>query len=115
MRRLAATAGIALGAALLVGCSQIGALTPVGGTAITSVRNATYDVLVDEGVEILVAPVCEKGAEAFTCTGSTVDGAPIVATGGLTAPYDLRIEVAGQVIFEGNAQDVLADALLEAS
>jgi len=37
----------ALSTLLLTACSQISSLTPVGGAALTSVRNATYDVLVD--------------------------------------------------------------------
>lgn len=115
MRRTLIAAAAAMAAVALAGCSQIGALTPVGGTAITSVRNATYDVLVDEGVEVLVAPVCEQGEQGFTCTGSTIGGDAIVATGGLTPPYDLRVEVGGEVIFEGTAQDVLAEALREGS
>ena len=105
----------ALGAVLLTGCSQIDALAPVGGEAQTTIRNATYDVLLDNGVEILVAPTCAKESTQIICRGSTVTGAPIVATGASTKPYTLRIEVDGVVIFDGSATDVLADALLEGS
>ena len=105
--------GAVLLAAVLSGCSQIGALTPVGGSAITSVRNATNDVLMEQGVEILVAPICEKGADAFTCKGSTVDGKDITAEATLIAPYELRIDVGGEEIFSGTAQEVLDAAVLE--
>lgn len=107
--------GVGLAALALSGCSQISALTPVGGTAITSVRNATYEVLVDQQVPILEAPQCVPSDSGFTCTGSTIDGAEIVAVAQGTDPYPMTITVGGSVIFEGNAQDVLDAAVLEAS
>ena len=108
---------IALGFAALAlsACSQVSALTPVGGTAITSVRNATYDVLVDQQVPILQAPQCAPSDSGFTCTGSTVDGAEIVAVAQSTNPYPMTLTVGGEIIFEGNAQDVLDAAVLEGS
>lgn len=99
----------------LTSCSQIDALAPVGGAAITSVRNATYDVLVDEGVAILVAPQCTAVPTGFTCEGSTVDGEPIMAEAGPEAPYELTVTVGREVLFEGTAQEVLEAAVLEAS
>ena len=115
MRRLGVALAIAVPAAVLAGCSQIEALAPVGGTAITTVRIATYDVLIDQQVPILEAPVCTPSDSGFTCTGSTIDGAEIVATAQGTNPYPMTITVGGSVIFEGNAQDVLDAAVLEAS
>ena len=112
MRRLI---GVGLAALALSACSQVSALTPVGGTAITSVRNATYEVLVEQQVPILVAPECAPSDSGFTCTGSTVDGAEIAVTAGGKNPYPMTISVGGAVIFEGNAQDVLDAAVLEAS
>ena len=112
MKRLIA---IGVAALALSACSQVSALTPVGGTAITSVRNATYEVLVDQKVSILEAPQCIPSDSGFTCTGSTIDGAEIVATAQGTNPYPMTITVGGVVIFEGNAQDVLDAAVLEAS
>lgn len=112
MKRLVA---VGVAALALSACSQVSALTPVGGTAITSVRNATYDVLVDQQVSILEAPQCEASDSGFTCTGSTVDGAEIVAVAQGTNPYPMSITVGGTVIFEGNAQDVLDAAVLEGS
>ena len=112
MKRLLA---VALATLALGGCSQISALTPVGGTAITSVRNATYEVLVDQQVAILVAPQCEPSDSGFTCTGSTLEGQAIIAVAEGTDPYPMTITVGDAVIFEGNAQDVLEAAVLEAS
>lgn len=100
---------------LLAGCSQIDSLTPVGGAAVTSVRNATNDVLVDRQVPILVAPVCTEVASGFTCTGSTTDGREILTKAGGTSPYELTISIGGEVIFTGTATDVLEAAVLESS
>lgn len=99
---------------LTAGCSQVAALTPVGGDAITTVRNATYDVLFDQQIAVLVAPVCKPTESGFTCTGETVDGQPIVTTAAATKPFDMAISVGGTVIFEGNAQDVLNADVREA-
>jgi hypothetical protein len=51
----------------------------------------------------------------FTCVGSTVDGEEILVTAGPAKPFDMSVAVGGQVIFEGNATDVLQAAVLEAS
>lgn len=112
MKRLIALAllPLALGA-----CSQAAALTPVSGGPVTSVRMAVYDVLVAQQVPILVAPQCTPAADGFTCTGKTTDGKEILATGGPSAPYPITVTVGGSTIFEGNAQDVLAKAVQEAS
>ncbi len=115
MKRLVATLVLPIVAVTLASCSQIDALAPVGGAAITTVRNATYDVLIEEGIEILVAPQCSAISAGFTCEGTTIDGIPIIAEAGPDAPYELTILVGEEVIFEGNASDVLQAAVLEAS
>jgi hypothetical protein len=115
MKRLTAAAVIAIAALLLTACSQVASLTPVGGSSITSVRNAANDVLIDQDVPILVAPTCSAVDSGFTCVGSTVDGAEILVTAAGTAPYDMTVSVGGSVIFEGNAQAVLDAAVLEGS
>lgn len=99
----------------LSACSQIGALTPVGGAAITSVRNATYDVLVERDIAILVAPQCAAMESGFRCEGSTIDGLPIIAEASADSPYDLKIFVNGEELFNGTAKQVLEAAVLEAS
>ncbi len=115
IRRTALAIAVIATVAALTGCSQVAALTPVGGDSITSVRNAVYDVLVDQEVAILVAPQCEIVDSGFSCTGTTVDGAEIRAEAGGTTPYPLTISVGGEQIFSGDAQQVLDEAMLEAS
>ena len=99
----------------LAGCSQIDALAPVGGDKITSVRNAVYDVLVQQQIEVLVAPTCSTVEAGFTCTGSAVSNEKIVAEASGAAPFALVIKVDGVEIFEGTAQSVLDQAVLEES
>lgn len=106
---------VPLAALALAGCSQVAALTPVGGGPITTVRNAVYDVLVAQEIEILVAPQCTTSDAGFTCTGSTIDGQTILAEAQSAAPYPLTISVGSSVIFTGTANDVLAEAVQEAS
>lgn len=115
MKRLTATAVVSTAAILLTACSQVASLTPVGGSSVTSVRNAANDVLVSQDVPILVAPTCSAVDSGFTCVGSTIDGAEILVTAAGTAPYDMTVSVGGSVIFEGNAQAVLDAAVLEGS
>ena len=116
LRPAAARFGLlALTSALLAACSQVSALTPVGGDSVTSVRNAVYDVLVADGVDILVAPTCASSDAGFLCEGTTLDDQPILARAGATAPYSLTITIGGETVFEGTAQDVLQRAAEEAS
>jgi hypothetical protein len=115
MRHLGLLLAAAAGGLLLSACSQIDSLTPVGGAAVTSVRNATNDVLVDQQVSILVAPVCTEVDSGFTCTGSTTDGREILTKAGATSPYELTISIDGEVIYTGTAKEVLEAAVLESS
>jgi len=113
---VAVLASMALPALLVLSaCSQVNELTPVSGDTITSVRNATFDVLVDQQVPVLEAPVCSTDDAGFTCVGSTIDGAVIRSTATGSTTIDLVIEVDGQSIFEGTVQDVLDAALRESS
>jgi hypothetical protein len=115
VKRLTAAAVVSTAGLLLTACSQVASLTPVGGSSVTSVRNAANDVLIDQQVPILVAPTCTAVDSGFTCVGSTIDGAEILVTAAGTAPYDMSISIGGSVIFEGNAQAVLDAAVLEGS
>lgn len=114
MRHLRALGLLAL-PALLTACSQVTALAPVGGAPITTVRNAIYDVLVEQQVQLLVAPACEPVPDGFTCAGTTSDGRTIRATAGPTAPYELVITVDGAEIYRGTAQSVVDAELGESS
>lgn len=115
MRRAILASAMGGAVLALTACSQISALTPVGGDSITSVRVAVYDVLVEQGVDLLVAPTCSTSAGGFTCSGTTLDGGDIEARAGAKAPYDLVITIEGSTIFEGTANDVLQDAVEVAS
>jgi len=75
-RRLVALVALPLA---LGACSQVAALTPVSGGPVTSVRNAVYDVLVEQQVPILVAPQCVAVTTGFSCSGTTQDGQEILA------------------------------------
>lgn len=110
-------AGLMLALALLAGCSQVAQLQPVAGAEIAAVRAATNQVLVNRGVELMVAPVCREEQDKYRCEGSTVQGEAISAIAEvLTEPgpspatssrLRLRISVAGQQIFDGLVDDVL--------
>lgn len=114
MRRatvLLALAGVCLTASA---CSQITNLAPVSGGPLATVRNGVYDVLVANDVKILVAPQCVQEATQFSCTGTTTDGAPILATATLTSPYSMTVTVAGAVLYDGDVQEALDQAAEEA-
>jgi len=115
MRRYVTIAAVVLAPLGLAACSQVASLTPVGGSSLTSVRNAANVVLVEQEVPILVAPKCTAVESGFTCLGSTVDGAEILVTAEGAKPFAMSVSVGGSVIFEGNATDVLQSAVEEAS
>ncbi len=111
-------------ALVLSGCTQAAQLQPVAGGQISAVRTATNDVLVDENVDIDVAPVCEFEDPLFVCVGSTADGeeirsqAEVLAEFGDTeteygaytpAEVSLVVTVGDEQIYDGNVQDVLVD------
>jgi hypothetical protein len=108
----------------LGGCTQAAQLQPVAGGQVSAVRTATNDVLVDERVDIDVAPVCEFEDPLFVCLGTTLDGeeirseAEVLAAFGDTeteygaytpADVSLVVTVAGERIFDGKVEDVLVD------
>lgn len=107
MRR--ALLAVALVAAL-AGCSQVAALAPVGGDRMAEVRFATIDVLLDKGIDVGEAPVCETTGDTIACAGTTSDGDPIASTSttGDAAPLDVL--VGGDSIFSGDLATVLAEA-----
>jgi hypothetical protein len=106
------------------GCSQVQQLQPVAGAQISAVRTATNDVLVDSGVPIEVAPVCEFADPLFVCRGSAADGLEIVAEAEVLTPYgqtkdewgayvpadvSLVIKVGARTIYQGSVEDVLVE------
>ena len=104
MRRSGANAiwiaALVVAAAALTGCSQVAALAPVGGDHLTMVRFAAIDVLVDEGIDVLTAPVCsaepggattEPGGAttASAATGDAAAGKQVFESAGCTACHTL--------------------------
>ena len=96
----------------LSGCaSQIGGLAPVGGDALTGVRIAAVDVLLENKLGILEAPVCTQVAKAVSCVGSLTDGRVIAVTADVsTTPDTMTVTVGGTTIYDGDVQAVLDKA-----
>jgi hypothetical protein len=108
MRRVLTLVAVALAA-----CSQTAALAPVGGDRLAEVRFAAIDVLMDQRVEVLVAPACTASGpddEAITCAGTTLDGRAITAVSNAQHQDRLVVTVDGKVIHDGDLQAVLTSA-----
>jgi hypothetical protein len=104
---------IALVVLALAACSQTAALAPVGGDRLAEVRFAAIDVLMDQRVELLVAPVCTASGEDdddIACAGTTLDGRPITAVSSAEHQDRLVVTVDGKVIHDGDLQAVLTSA-----
>ncbi len=107
---LGAAVALALGAAL-AGCSQAAALAPVGGNRVSEARFATIDVLLEKGIAVQEAPVCENGAgTVITCSGTTAGGGSIEAESSTEANASLVVRVGGEEIYSGGLFDVLEKA-----
>ena len=102
----------ALVGGVLTGCSQVDALVPVSGGPESIVRNATIDVLLREGVDVLVAPACaaDDGRTVISCAGESVGKEPIATSAEPTAPYAMTVTVGGREIYRGSAQDAIDEA-----
>lgn len=109
-RALAAPAAAFTVILALAGCSQINALTPVSGGPLQTVRVGVLDVLVQDSIPILIAPVCTQESTQFTCLGKTIDGAEITAKSTLTKPYMITVAVGGKTLYEGDVQVILDKA-----
>lgn len=110
-RILAPRAALALPALLmLAGCSQVAALAPVGGNALSEVRFAANDVLVAQGVDILEAPVCSTAGAAITCQGTTTDGQAIVVASSSADDATITVTVGSATLYSGSLQQLLRDA-----
>jgi hypothetical protein len=104
------TAALAIGA--LAGCaSQLDGLAPVGGDALTGVKFASTDVLLERKLGILEAPVCTQTGDAVSCVGSLTDGAVISVQADIgTKPHTMTVTVGGSVVYDGEVQKVLDEA-----
>lgn len=103
----AIVAAVALALALS-GCSQIAAIAPVGGDRLAEVRYAGNDILVEEGVDILVAPVCSSPDEiAVSCEGEAVGGDAIRVVSTALSPDDVLVTVGDRTLYDGSLMAVL--------
>ncbi|CAN5146709.1 hypothetical protein BH09ACT6_BH09ACT6_24050 [soil metagenome] len=94
--------------AMLVGCSQVAAIAPVGGNHQAEVRYAAIDVLMGAGIDFLTAPVCETSTDgAITCAGETTKGEHITALSPTTDQTRVTVTVGSDVLYTGSIMDVL--------
>lgn len=108
MRRLV----VAASALLLVGCSQVSALAPVGGDRVSSVRYAANDLLVDAGIDVMTAPVCVQAADkGVTCQGATMDGQDIRVVSTASDQARMVLRVGSRTLYDGDIQTVLEKAM----
>lgn len=107
--------GVAVMAATLAGCSQLGALQQVSGVPKSTTQIAANDVLVAKKVPLKSAAVCEDAPSGtgYECAAETLTGQPIEITSPGTDPLTLVVKVDGKEIFSGEAQKVI-DAQAEA-
>jgi hypothetical protein len=105
-----AAATLAIGA--MTGCaSQLDGLAPVGGDALTGVKFAATDVLLEKKLGILEAPVCTETGETVSCIGSLTDGAVINVQADIgTKPHTMTVTVGGNVVYDGEVQKILDEA-----
>lgn len=92
------------------GCTQVAVLKPVAGDALTSVSNATSDVLTSGGVEVMTWPVCSFADAVYTCRGQTVAGESILGTAPSATPLQLTVKVGERTLYQGPLQAVLDQA-----
>ena len=111
-RLLSLTLAAVLSAGVLAGCaSQLDGLAPVGGDAMTGVKFAATDVLLERKLGILEAPVCTETGDAVSCVGSLTDGAVISVQADIgTKPHTMTVTVGGSVVYDGEVQSILDEA-----
>lgn len=104
MRRL--IAGVAL-VLTLSGCTQVDALAPVGGAGIADMRYATNEVLLENRIDILVAPVCSGEGLELQCIGETVNSETITATSTSKDASTFELVIGTETVYSGDVQTVL--------
>ena len=117
MNRRSSALALAALVLVLTGCgSQIAGLAPVGGGAMTSVKFAATNVLLENELGILDAPVCTQTGDVVSCVGSLTDGQPVVVRAEVaTKPHTMTVTVGSTVVYDGDVQTVLDDAARAAS
>ncbi|WP_248241993.1 hypothetical protein [Microbacterium kunmingense] len=93
----------------VAGCSQIAAIAPVGGDRLAEVRYAVNDILIEQEIGILIAPVCTVGSDeaTVTCEGTTRDQQAVDAVSTAASPDDLVVRVGDEVVYDGSLIEVL--------
>lgn len=110
MRRVGAGAVLIL-VLLLAGCSQVAAISPVGGSRLAEVRFATLDLLVQHAVDVRTAPICNADAKTITCVGDDAAGDAIAAESLASDTDRLTVKVGGATLYDGSLQSVLEGAM----
>ena len=90
--------------------TQIDSLRPVAGDAVAALNAAADGVLLEEGIEILVAPVCELNDEGYDCAGKTLSGEDINVVAPGSDPETMTVSVGSKTLYEGSIEDVLQKA-----
>lgn len=81
----------------LTACSQAAQFQPVAGAAVTTVRIATIDVLVQQGLTIEAAPVCTYEGTEFDCTGTVSGGQTVTSKAQQVTKEEVPPELVGQI------------------
>ena len=89
------------------GCSQTAALAPVDGAELGNLRYAVNDVLLEQGVEISVAPVCSGTGADIECAGETTGNEAITGSATSDDASTVEIKVGTKVLYSGSVKDVL--------
>ena len=82
---------------LLTGCSQAAQFQPVAGAAVTTVRIATIDVLVQQGLTVESAPVCTYEGTEFDCVGTVSGGQTVTSKAKQVTKEEVPAELVGQI------------------
>ena len=107
------SAGTAAAAVLMTACAvttQVDSLKPVAGDPITGLSIASSDVLLAQGVEMKVVPVCSFAGDDYTCKGSTMSDDKIIVRAQGSEPETMTITVGGERVFDGSIDEVLTKA-----
>jgi hypothetical protein len=89
----------------MAGCSQAAQFAPVAGDAVTSVRIATIDVALDQGLQFSAAPVCTYEGTEYDCQGTLSDSRELISTATQVAKPDVPTELAGQIPADATDDD----------
>lgn len=99
---------VMLAVPVLAGCaSQIDGLAPVSGDDITGLRIAAIDVLLENRLTVLDAPVCTAAGSGYSCVGSLTDGSAVVVTSPDADATTMTVTVGGTTIYDGSVKEVL--------